>query len=114
MYTSLTLQAPKQILHLIPRKRRQHLPQLPQRTPFFPVILNMLQQQLLVRLAVQTTLARVDPRITDVPVESPGQQQPCTPPASHAFDDPPFQQRLDPGFKVVGNWLFAVDEIDQQ
>ena len=56
----------------------------------------------------------VDPRFTDLPVKSPGQQQPRTPPASRAFDDSLFQQRLNPRLKAVGNRLLAMDEIDQQ
>ena len=69
---SLVIKFSKQILHLISRKRRQHLPQFPQLAPFFPVISNVLQQQLLVRLAVQSTLAHIDLCLTDVPVELAG------------------------------------------
>ena len=47
------------------------------------VVLNVLQQQFFVRLAVQPTLARIDPRLADVPVEPPGEQQPHAPPASY-------------------------------
>ena len=90
MDTSLVPQTPEQILHLGTRKGRQHLNEFPQWAPFMPVILNVFQQQFFVRLAVQSTLARIDPRLADVPVEPPGEQQPHTPPASYALDDPLF------------------------
>ena len=74
MDTSLVPQTPEQILHLGTRKGRQYLNEFPQWAPFMLVILNVFQQEFFVRLVVQPTLARISPRLTDVPVEPPGEQ----------------------------------------
>ena len=51
-----------------------------------PVVLNVLKQQFFVCLAVQTSLACIGACFANAP----GEQQPHTPPASHALDDPLF------------------------
>ena len=66
-------QNPEQILHLGTRESRQYLSEFPQWTPFTPVVLNVFQQQFFVRLTVQSTLARIDPRLANVSVEPPGE-----------------------------------------
>lgn len=75
----------------------------------------MLQQQLLVRLAVQSALARIDPGLAEVPVKLPRQPPPHTPPASHALDDALFQQMLNPRFKDVRKQVsIRVGEVGQR
>ena len=66
-------QTPEQVLHLGTREIWQYLNEFPQWDPFTPVVLNVFQQQFLVRLAVQSTLARIDPRLANVSVEPTGE-----------------------------------------
>ena len=74
----------------------------------------MLDKQGLVCFPIKPAFARIDARLAEVMVETPGEQQTDSPPAPQALKDPLLQKIPLSGFEVVWNGLFPVDEIHHQ
>jgi len=81
------LQLSDERLHLVARKKRQHLHELHQLTPLRLVVLNVLQQEGFVRFPVQPLPSRIYSPLPEEAVEVAGEQVARPAPRAHSLDD---------------------------
>jgi len=111
---SLSAHLAQQYLDLVSRKSGQHLSKFLHFRTDSLVVLHMFEKQGLVRFPVKPALPRVNARLPDVTVESPGEKQAGAPPPPHSLDHSLLQQMLKPRRHEVGDRLFSMNEVDDQ
>src|SRR5579883_160170 len=92
----------------------EHLQKILEAGSFRAALSNMLREERLVGLAIQTSVARIAPRLSKKTAKLPRQDETDATPPANPLNHPLFQQVRNPIFQIGAEGLFALNGIENQ